>query len=94
MQFPNRTLLAKNNDRDKTVVVTVQDTGSGIEPENMPQLFCPYFTTKPGGTGIGLAISQKIISDHKGSIRIDSAPGQGTTVTVELPYDCEDSDGA
>jgi signal transduction histidine kinase len=68
------------------VVVTVQDTGNGIEPENMPQLFYPYFTTKPGGTGIGLAISQKIISDHKGSIRIDSAPGQGTTVTVELPY--------
>ena len=85
-------VTAKNNDRDKTVAVTVQDTGSGIEPENMPQLFYPYFTTKPGGTGIGLAISQKIISDHKGSIRIDSAPGQGTTVTVELPYYREDSD--
>lgn len=82
-------VTAKNNDREKAVVVTVQDTGCGIEPENMPQLFYPYFTTKPGGTGIGLAISQKIISDHKGSIRIDSAPGQGTTVTVELPYHVE-----
>lgn len=76
---------AKNSTDATTVLVTVQDTGCGIEPAHLPQLFYPYFTTKQGGTGIGLAISQKIISDHKGSIRIESTPGQGTTVTVELP---------
>jgi two-component system sensor histidine kinase HydH len=76
---------AANSDRGETVVVTIQDTGCGIAQENMTQLFYPYFTTKQGGTGIGLAISQKIVSDHKGSIKIDSTPNKGTTVTVELP---------
>ncbi len=48
-------------------------------------MFFPYFTTKKGGTGIGLAISQKIIVDHGGTIRVESEPGSGTTVFVELP---------
>ncbi|HBI14472.1 MAG TPA: hypothetical protein DDY20_02975 [Desulfobulbaceae bacterium] len=78
-------VFAQNNGEKGTVVISIQDSGSGIAKENLSQLFYPYFTTKTGGTGIGLAISQKIISDHKGSIRIDSVPGQGTTVTVELP---------
>jgi len=76
---------AHNSEKGDTVVVTIQDTGCGIAQENMVQLFYPYFTTKPGGTGIGLAISQKIVSDHKGSIKVDSTPGHGTTVAVELP---------
>jgi two-component system sensor histidine kinase HydH len=76
---------AANGDSTDTVIIQVRDTGCGIARENMSQLFYPYFTTKPGGTGIGLAISQKIINDHRGSIKIDSIPGLGTTVTVELP---------
>lgn len=76
---------ARNNREGGTVVISIRDSGCGIARENLAQLFYPYFTTKTGGTGIGLAISQKIISDHKGTIRVDSAPGQGTTVTVELP---------
>ena len=76
---------AENSDKGDSVIVTIQDTGCGIAQENMTQLFYPYFTTKKGGTGIGLAISQKIVSDHKGSIKIDSVPDKGTTVTVELP---------
>ncbi|MFZ5797609.1 MAG: ATP-binding protein [Desulfobulbaceae bacterium] len=79
------TVSASNNRDDGTVAISIRDSGCGIPPENMSQLFYPYFTTKAGGTGIGLAISQKIISDHRGVIRIDSVPGQGTTVTVELP---------
>jgi two-component system sensor histidine kinase HydH len=79
------TVGARNSDGGDSVIVTVRDTGCGISQENMPQLFYPYFTTKSGGTGIGLAISQKIVSDHRGSIKIDSSPGRGTTVTVELP---------
>ncbi len=61
------------------------DNGTGIQPEHLAQIFFPYFTTKSGGTGIGLAISQKIIADHGGTIRVESEPGKGTTVTVELP---------
>ena len=82
------TVKAYNSESGDNVVVTIEDTGCGIAQENLSQLFFPYFTTKPGGTGIGLAISQKIISDHKGTIRIDSELDEGTTVTVELPiYD-------
>jgi len=76
---------AKNSKDGRTNVIEIHDTGCGIPPENITQLFYPYFTTKTGGTGIGLAISQKIISDHKGAIRVDSTVGRGTTVTVELP---------
>lgn len=79
------TVSAENNPGPETVLVTIRDTGCGIVRENLGQVFYPYFTTKNNGTGIGLAISQKIVSDHRGTIRIDSAPGQGTTVTVELP---------
>lgn len=76
---------AENSEAADTVIMQIRDTGCGIARENMSQLFYPYFTTKPGGIGIGLAISQKIINDHGGSIKIDSIPGLGTTVTVELP---------
>lgn len=78
-------VTAETGKDNRTVTVRIQDTGCGVPPENLPQLFYPYFTTKKGGTGIGLAISQKIVSDHKGSIRIESVKGEGATVTVELP---------
>jgi two-component system sensor histidine kinase HydH len=78
-------VTAKNGSDDKTVEIKVHDNGCGISQEHIPQLFYPYFTTKATGTGIGLAISQKIINDHKGSIKIDSVEGSGTTVTVVLP---------
>jgi two-component system NtrC family sensor kinase len=64
----------------------VQDTGSGIEPENLPRIFDPFFTTKaPGrGTGLGLSISHGIVKDHGGEIWARSEPGVGTTVVVSL----------
>lgn len=79
------TVTAVNGKEGKTVVIKIHDTGCGIPAENIGQLFYPYFTTRIGGTGIGLAISQKIISDHRGTITIDSTEGLGTTVRVELP---------
>ena len=78
-------ITAKNTDDLKAVVIKIRDNGCGIPQENIAQLFYPYFTTKSGGTGIGLAISQKIISDHNGTIRIESIEDEGTVVTVELP---------
>jgi len=76
-------IIARLNS-DGVVELLFKDTGTGIQPEHLPQVFFPYFTTRSGGTGIGLAISQKIIADHGGSIRVESIPGKGTTVVVEL----------
>jgi len=69
----------------RTVELRISDTGQGIAADLLPQVFYPYFTTKQGGTGIGLAISQKIIADHGGSIEMESEPGQGATVIIQLP---------
>lgn len=59
--------------------------GSAIPPEVLPRVFEFFFSTKPGGTGIGLALCQRIMDEHGGSIAIDSTPEQGTTVTLALP---------
>ncbi len=70
---------------DPGVSISFADTGSGIRPEDANSIFTPFFTTKPGGTGLGLAVTQKIIQAHGGEIRLESAPGKGTCVTVWLP---------
>ena len=68
-----------------TLVVKVEDTGPGIPPENESQLGTPFFSTRPGGTGLGLALSRHWVTRHGGTLRIGSAPGRGTTVHVLLP---------
>ncbi|MCC6333844.1 MAG: PAS domain S-box protein [Myxococcales bacterium] len=69
------------------VVVTVADSGAGMSPEVQARVFEPFFTTKPDGkgTGLGLSIVQGIIENHGGTVKVTSAPGQGTTFTVRLP---------
>jgi PAS domain S-box-containing protein len=69
------------------VEVIVKDTGSGIDPQHLPKLFEPFFTTKPpgSGTGLGLAIARQIATEHGGSIRLESAPGEGTRAILTLP---------
>ncbi len=62
----------------------VADTGQGLTPEECGRLFTPYYTTKQHGTGLGLAIVQSVVSDHKGRISVESAPGRGTTFRIEL----------
>lgn len=69
----------------KMASVEIKDNGSGIRPEDIERIFTPFFTTKPKGTGLGMAISLKIIKEHGGLLKIDSAPGKGTSVTVFLP---------
>ena len=68
-------------------VVVVSDNGSGIPEAQLEKVFSPFYTTKKEGMGLGLAITKKIINDHSGSIKIDSRPSEGTTVTVSLPYE-------
>jgi two-component system sensor histidine kinase FlrB len=62
----------------------VADNGRGIEPALQSRLFEPFFTTRPDGTGLGLAIARGVARAHGGDIRIDSAPGRGTTFTLTL----------
>lgn len=65
--------------------IAVRDTGTGIRKEDLAHVFDPYFTTKQSGTGLGLAIVHKIIESHKGEVKVESEPGQGTTVSVFIP---------
>ncbi len=73
--------------KDFYVDVQIADTGHGIGPDQITKIFDPYFTTKQGksGTGLGLYITKKVVEDHGGSIKVDSAPGAGTTITMRLP---------
>ncbi|MHB8846281.1 MAG: hybrid sensor histidine kinase/response regulator [Nitrospirota bacterium] len=67
------------------VAISIRDQGHGIAPENLNRIFEPYFTTKPAGSGLGLATTYSIIKNHDGVIDVESALGTGTTFSVYLP---------
>jgi two-component system sensor histidine kinase AtoS len=67
------------------VSVRVRDTGCGIPAEVRERIFDPFFSTKPTGTGLGMAVARRIIEDHKGRIIVASAEGEGTSITLILP---------
>jgi PAS domain S-box-containing protein len=68
------------------VRITVSDTGCGISPEGIKNLFMPFFSTKKEGTGLGLSICYNIIKNHGGSIDVESQMGKGTVFTVKIPF--------
>ena len=65
--------------------ISVSDTGKGIPMENQQKIFQLFFTTRPGGSGIGLATTFRIVQLHNGSIDFQSEAGRGTTFRIELP---------
>jgi signal transduction histidine kinase len=65
--------------------ITVVDTGRGIAPEHLPNIFRPFYTTKGNGTGLGLSIARRTVEDHHGRIEVTSELGRGTTFSVVLP---------
>ncbi|MCC6750987.1 MAG: GAF domain-containing protein [Deltaproteobacteria bacterium] len=67
------------------VEVIFKDQGVGIPPETLSDIFIPFYTTKDGGTGLGLPICQRIVENHKGTIEVRSEPGRGSSFTVVLP---------
>ena len=73
--------------KDAGCFFSVRDTGSGIQPEHLPSIFDPLFTTKPPGegTGLGLAIAARIIADHGGLLSVDTVVGKGSTFTAVIP---------
>ncbi len=70
---------------EPAIRVTIADTGQGIPPDRLPRIFDPFFTTKEKGMGLGMAITHRIIEDHKGTIDVQSDVGLGTTFIVHLP---------
>jgi two-component system sensor histidine kinase HydH len=79
----------REDEKARAVRIIISDTGTGIKDEDLGRVFDPYFTTKPTGTGLGLAIVHKIIESHDGEVRVESRPGEGTTVTILLPHSTE-----
>jgi len=80
------TVSARKVKFEESIELSVSDTGSGIPADILARVTEPFFTTKRGqGTGLGLSISQAYVRSHKGDLKIDSAPGQGTTVRITLP---------
>ncbi len=71
--------------RDASVTISVADTGAGIERADLARVFDPYFTTKRGGTGLGLPITKNIVEGLGGSIVVESEPGRGTDIRLTLP---------
>jgi signal transduction histidine kinase len=69
--------------------IEVSDTGVGLTREECERLFTPYYTSKQHGTGLGLAIVQSVVSDHGGTISVQSEPGKGTTFLIELPINLD-----
>jgi signal transduction histidine kinase len=70
-----------------TVDVTISDTGPGISEDDLNRIFNPYFTTKKLGIGLGLAITKKVVEEHRGRITVRSRPNEGTDVVISLPIE-------
>ncbi|HHY51300.1 MAG TPA: GHKL domain-containing protein, partial [Alphaproteobacteria bacterium] len=79
-------------DGNGMIAVSVEDTGPGISDEIAAQLFQPFVTTKPGGMGIGLSISKRIIESHGGTLSVNRNAAGGATFTFTLPAAAEDTD--
>lgn len=78
-------LTVRSRQDDGLVRITVADTGKGIDAESLERVFEPFFSTRSGGTGLGLSLTQQIVQEHGGDIRCQSAPERGTAFEIELP---------
>jgi two-component system cell cycle sensor histidine kinase/response regulator CckA len=83
----NQIRISTSTDDRGHALIQISDSGAGISPEAQARLFQPFFTTKPvgSGTGLGLMLSRRILTDHGGTISLTSTPGQGTVVRISLP---------
>ncbi len=93
LKFTENGFITINTEvKDKNVIVTVKDTGSGIDPEIFPRLFCKFVTKSEKGTGLGLYISKNIVDAHGGKIWAENNDGKGATFIFSMPYIMNDDD--
>lgn len=78
-------LMIKTDRQENDAVIRISDTGSGIAPEKLKHIFQAYYSSRPHGSGLGLPTAKKIVEAHKGTIKVDSEPGKGTSFTIKLP---------
>jgi signal transduction histidine kinase len=81
-------------DHDREVRIVIRDTGMGMSKEVSNRVGMPFFTTREGGTGLGVAIARAAIAQHRGKLEYASEPGMGTTATIALPLDPRSNDRA
>jgi signal transduction histidine kinase len=81
----NRRVTVQSTVDENSVTIAIQDSGPGIASSDLQKIFIPFFTTKAGGHGIGLALAHRVISGHGGSLSVANAPGGGAIFTIELP---------
>ena len=77
--------MTQNERHSRMVAIEISDDGPGIPQQDLENIWTPFFSTKSGGTGLGLTICHKIVSEHRGMIKAESSPGHGTKFTVLLP---------
>ncbi|MFW6126788.1 MAG: sensor histidine kinase [Thermodesulfobacteriota bacterium] len=82
---PRGTILVQTRQEQHYAVLMIQDTGKGMPPDVVDKVFVPFYTTKIGGTGLGMVFVRQIVDEHRGAINLDSKVGRGTTVTIRLP---------
>lgn len=79
-------VTVKVDAQDAFATISVTDTGRGMTPQQIAQIFRPFYTTKPTGTGLGLSLVRRIIDEHEGQINVTSEPAKGSTFEVMLPF--------
>jgi signal transduction histidine kinase len=77
--------MSGDNLAGSEVWLRVQDNGPGMEPETQSKIFDPFYTTKESGTGLGLALSKKVVEAHGGTMEVQSSPGNGTEFVLSFP---------
>lgn len=82
-------LMVRTGQQKKDAIIQISDTGSGIATDRLPHIFDAYYSTRPQGSGLGLPTAKKIVEAHKGTIRIDSELGKGTSFTIRLPVQAD-----
>jgi signal transduction histidine kinase len=84
-------VLVRTAREQQFAVLILQDTGRGMPQEVVEKVFVPFYTTKIGGTGLGMVFVRQIVDEHRGVITLESKVGRGTTVTIRLPHRFTDS---
>jgi signal transduction histidine kinase len=78
-------LIIKTDRQDGGAVIQISDTGTGIGPDKLGRIFEPYYSSRPEGSGLGLATTKKVVEAHHGTIAVRSELGKGTSFTIKLP---------